>query len=317
MILGGLSTGSMVQANSIVDGLGYLIPDLDNHRFFIGVIISALCAIVILGGVKRIANVATVIVPFMAIAYIGMSLVVLLLHYEQLPKTFSLIFTNAFNPSAVFGASLWIVIKSGVSRGLFSSEAGLGTAPIALAAMDTKKSIEAGFVGMIGPLFDTLILCTMTGLIILISGAYDGSSVYTGAKLSQHAFAIGFSGAASYSGIISTWVVGVSLILFAFTTILTWSYYGDRCFSFLFGDKYVNIYRLSFLIVLVLGAILKLDLVWKLADIANIGMAIPNLIAIIMLRKKIIEIVNEYKTQIISNNQPLWRRWIYSKESNL
>lgn len=298
MILGCLSTGSMVQANSIVDGVTYLIPALNQEKLLIGVIISITCGIVILGGVKRIANVASIIVPFMAIAYVSIAIFILALHYYDITKTFSLIFNNAFTPNAITGASLWLIIRSGVSRGLLASEAGLGTAPIALATMDTKNSIEAGFIGMIGPLFDTLIICTMTGLIIIASGAYELNNtdqVYTGAQLSQHAFAIGLSCIGEKSSIIAAWIVGLGLVLFAFTTILTWSYYGDRCVSFLFGDKYINLYRVLFLAILVMGSILKLDVVWKLADIANIGMAIPNLIAVILLRKTILNIVNKYK----------------------
>ncbi|MBP9722858.1 MAG: alanine:cation symporter family protein, partial [Gammaproteobacteria bacterium] len=165
-----------------------------------------------------------------------------------------------------------------------------------IATMDTNNSIEAGFIGMIGPLFDTLILCTMTGLIILASGAYntDTQSMLTGAQLTQKAFELGFTSFGQNSAFLATILVGVSLILFAYTTILTWSYYGDRCVSFLFGDQYILAYRIILLIILVLGSVLNLKVVWDIADIANIGIAIPNLISLILLRKKVAELLREY-----------------------
>lgn len=293
MILGTLSTGSMVQANSIVDGAGYLIPNIADHRLVMGVIISFLSGIVIIGGVKRIANVASIIVPFMAFAYVTTAFVILALHYTEIPKTFRMIFEYAFSIKAISGASFWMVIRSGVARGLFASEAGLGTAPIALATYDTKNSLEAGFIGMLSPMIDTLLICTMTGLIILASGVYDPTVATTmsGAPLSQQAFATGFSCIGEGSSTLAAWIVGIGLTLFAYTTILTWSYYGDRCVSFLFGEKYVLLYRIIFSLVLIIGAILKLDIVWNIADIANVGMAIPNLIAVILLRNKVKEII--------------------------
>lgn len=297
MILGCLSTGSMVQANSITDSVGYLIPSLAQNRAMIGTCISLLAAVVILGGVQRIANVASVIVPFMAIAYISTALSILLIHASEIPTIFTMIFQYAFSIKAVTGASFWFVIRSGVARGLFASEAGLGTAPIALANLDTKQSVKAGFIGMISPFFDTLGICTMTGLIILISGAYnpETSSLLTGAPLSQKAFALGFQCVGPTSSILAAWIVGIGLTLFAFTTILTWSYYGDRCVSYLIGNKYVLPYRLLFLFVLIVGSTMKLEVVWDIADVANIGMAAPNLIAVLLLRKKVYQLVAEYK----------------------
>lgn len=296
MILGCLSTGSMVQANSITDSATYLLPYFSDKRLLVGLIISIASGIVIIGGVKRIANVATIIVPFMAIAYVTTALTILIIHYDDVPKTFALIFQYALSLKAISGASFWLVIRSGVARGLFASEAGLGTAPIAIANLDTKNSVEAGFIGMISPMIDTLLICTMTGLIIIASGAYDPNTVSTlsGAPLSQKAFAIGFNCIGEYSSMLAAWIVGIGLTLFAFTTILTWSYYGDRCVNYLFGSKFILPYRILLLLVLLLGSILKLEVVWDLADIANIGMAVPNLIAVIALRKKLFTLVKEY-----------------------
>lgn len=296
MILGTLSTGSMVQANSIVDGTAYLLPDLADHRLLLGVVIALLAGIVIIGGVKRIANVATIIVPFMAGIYVLTAVVILILHYSEVPKTFKMIFEYAFSLKAISGASFWLVIRSGVARGLFASEAGLGTAPIALATLNTKSSLEAGFIGMLSPMIDTLLICTMTGLIIIASGAYDPTSVsnLSGAPLSQQAFATGFNCISSNSSVLAAWMVGIGLTLFAFTTILTWSYYGDRCVSFLLGEKFVLPYRILFILILILGSILKLEIVWNLADIANAGMAIPNLIAVFLLRHKVMELFKKF-----------------------
>ncbi len=296
MILGTLSTGSMVQANSITEGISYLIPSLENYRLILGLIISLLAGIVIIGGVKRIAHVAEVIVPFMASAYVLTALFILCLNYKAVPSTFMLIFEHAFSIQSIAGTSIWLVVRSGVSRGLFASEAGLGTAPIAIATLDTDKSVEAGFIGMIGPVFDTLILCTMTGFIILATGAYhtDTPSLLNGAQLSQKAFELGLGEFGQNSAVIATWVVGLSLVLFAYTTILTWSYYGDRCVSFLFGEKYIFTYRVLLLLILTIGSVLNLRVVWDIADIANIGIAIPNLISLLLLRKKVAELLKNY-----------------------
>lgn len=297
MILSALSTGSMVQANSIADSAIFLIPNLADKKLIIGLVISLSSAIVILGGVKRIASFASIVVPFIALAYVATALSILIINYKQVPNTFSIIFQYAFSIKAVTGASFWLVIRSGVARGLFASEAGLGTAPIALANIDTKHSIEAGFIGMLGPMVDTLLICSMTGLIIIITGVYDVNNpdLVTGAPLSQKAFAAGFSFMGDMSGQLAAWVVGIGLTLFAYTTILTWSYYGDRCVSYLFGTKYILPYKILFLMVLTLGTMLKLEAVWDIADIANIGMAVPNLIAILCLRHKVVELIKQYK----------------------
>ncbi len=297
MILSALSTGSMVQAHSIADSAIFLIPSLEDKKLIIGIVISSISAIVILGGVQRIANFASVVVPFIAFAYVCTALSILIINYKTIPDTFSNIFQYAFSIKAVAGASFWMVIRSGVARGLFASEAGLGTAPIALATIDTKHSIEAGFIGMLGPMIDTLLICTMTGLIILTTGVYDVNNpgLITGAPLSQKAFAAGFSYLGDMSSLLAAWVVGLGLTLFAYTTILTWSYYGDRCVTYLFGTKYILPYKMLFLSVLILGAVLKLEAVWGIADIANIGIAIPNLIAILCLRHKVVELINHYR----------------------
>lgn len=303
-ILAGLSTGSMVQANSIAAGATFLIPSLAEQRLLVGLIIAVSTGIVIIGGVKRIANVATVIVPFMALAYVSTAVIILILNFNAIPRTFSLILEYAFSLKAIAGTSFWLVIRSGVVRGLFASEAGLGTAPIALATLNTKSSIEAGFIGMLGPMIDTLLICTMTGLIIIISGVYDPNMtpLVSGAPLSQKAFAAGFSALGPSSAIIAAWIVGLGLTLFAYTTILTWSYYGDRCVSYLFGEQYVLPYRFLFSSVLILGAILKLELVWNIADIANAGMAIPNLIAVVLLRHKVVELYQAYSNKNFSDS---------------
>jgi AGCS family alanine or glycine:cation symporter len=299
MLLGTLSTGSMVQSNSIVDSAVYLLPNLVDQRLLLGIIISICTGIVILGGVSRIANVATIIVPFMAITYVSTALIILGLHYDEIPNTFKMIFEYAFSIKAVAGASFWLVIRSGVARGLFASEAGLGTAPIALATLDTKHSVEAGFIGMLSPIIDTLIICTMTGLIIISSGVYDPNTVATisGAALSQKAFETGLSCIGANSSVLAAWIVGISLTLFAYTTILTWSYYGDRCVSFLFGDKYILAYRILFSLILIIGAILKLEVVWNIADIANLGMAVPNIISVLLLHKIVIKLMKDYRKE--------------------
>jgi len=286
IMVASLTTGNMVQANSIVDGLGYIFPDLNGYRIYIGIILAFTIGTVILGGVKRISYIAGLVIPFIALAYVLCALVILGANYNAIPNSIYLIITDAFSTNAAFGASLWVIIRSGISRGIFSSESGLGSSPIVIANLKTNNSIHAGYLDMIGPLFDTILICTMTALVIISSGYY-GSNIpegMIGTPLSQHAFAKGLSvifgkHGESLGGIL----VGIGLFLFAYTTTITWSYYGDRGSYFLFGPKAVTPFRILFLVCFVLGSIIPLKLVWELADIANMGIALPNLISILIL----------------------------------
>tara|TARA_R110000868_G_scaffold215663_1_gene465767 strand:+ start:214 stop:1608 length:1395 start_codon:yes stop_codon:yes gene_type:complete len=298
IMIASLTTGNMVQANSIVDGLGYIFPDLNGYRIYIGIFLAFTIGTVILGGVKRISYIAGIVIPFIAIAYVLCALFILGLNYKAVPHSFYLIITDAFSVNATFGASLWVIIRSGISRGIFSSESGLGSSPIVIATLKTDKSINAGFLDMIGPLFDTLLICTMTALVIISTGHY-GNNIpdnLIGTPLSQHAFATGLSGAFGKQGeILGGTIVGIGLFLFAYTTTITWCYYGDRGSYFLFGPKAVTPFRIIFLICFVIGSIIPLKLVWEMADIANMGIALPNLISILILSKTLKKMVYNKK----------------------
>ena len=269
--------GNMVQANSVVDGLTYLHPEAKTYSWAIGVVMAVMVGLVILGGVKRIAKVASTIVPFMALMYIAAAMIVLFNNLNEIPAAISTILTHALNPWSVGGAVVGEAIRWGVARGLFSNEAGLGSAPIAHAAAKTNEPVREGLVAMMGPFIDTIVICSMTGLVIIVTGSYiNRPDELVGAALTAAAFSseLGDGGAV---------VVGLGLTLFAFSTMIAWSYYGDRSAKFLFGEGAVMPYRVIFTLAVVIGAAVPLQLVWNLADITNLLMALPNLLSLILL----------------------------------
>ncbi|MDH5544046.1 MAG: alanine:cation symporter family protein [Gammaproteobacteria bacterium] len=287
-LIASFGIGNMVQANSVVDGLSFINPSLKDNGWWIGIIMATLVGLVILGGVKRIAKVAAVIVPFMAVMYIAASVIVLINYIEAIPHAFYLVLNHALNPWAVGGAAIGEAIRWGVARGLFSNEAGLGSSPMAHAAAKTNEPVREGLVAMMEPFIDTLIICTLTGLVIIITGSYlNKPDDAVGAALTAYAFSqsLGEGGA---------WVVGIGLTLFAFSTIIAWSYYGDRSARFLFGEQAVMPYRVVYTGLVVVGAAVPLHLVWGLADLTNILMAIPNLLCLILLAGKVKKMKDEY-----------------------
>lgn len=255
------------------------------------IIVTFLVALVIFGGIKRISNVAEKLVPFMACFYVLAALIVLIFNIKEIPHALSIIVRSAFNPKSVLGGALGITVKTaiskGVGRGVFSNEAGLGSAPIAAAAAKTNSCVEQGLVSMTGTFFDTIIICTMTGLTIVITGAYAGSA--EGAALTTNAFQAGLPIA-----IIGKYVVNIGLMFFAFTTILGWNYYGERCMEYLAGVKSIFIYRLIFIALVAVGPFLPLDLIFTIADIVNGLMAIPNLIGLIGLSNVVVKETEDY-----------------------
>lgn len=292
-------TGNMVQANSIVSGLGYIFPEIPNLNLYAGIVVALTIGSVILGGIRRVAKVASFVVPFMAGAYGLGAITVLVLNYEAIPAAFVTIFNLALNPWAAGGSAIGLAIQYGVARGVFASEAGLGTAAIAHAAAKTKEPVEEGFVSMIGPLIDTIIMCTLTALVIIVMGVWgDAQPAHLqGAALTAHAFSQGLSSISAGIGNLGAWVVGFGLVFFAYSTILTWSYYGDRCTEFLFGRRGILAYRLLYTAAIVLGATIPLQLVWNIADIANILMAVPNLISLILLSTLLVTLSTDYNNK--------------------
>ncbi|ABR74119.1 sodium:alanine symporter family protein [Actinobacillus succinogenes] len=279
--------GTFPQINAITHAM--------QDSFNVPVVVSAavmtvLVALIILGGVKRIASVSTLIVPFMAVLYVVTSVVILIINADKIPAALALVIESAFNPEAALGGALGITvmraIQSGVARGIFSNESGLGSAPIAAAAAHTKEPVRQGLISMTGTFLDTIIVCTMTGLVLVITGVWNSAA--EGAAATNAAFSLGLGTQ------LGATVVTVGLLFFAFTTILGWCYYGERCFVYLFDIRGIKIYRSIFILLVACGAFLKLDLIWILADIVNGLMAFPNLIALIGLRKVIVEETRDY-----------------------
>ncbi|MGB5201593.1 MAG: sodium:alanine symporter family protein [Sedimenticolaceae bacterium] len=284
--IAGFGIGNTVQANSVADVLSssYGIPS-----WVTGVVLLVLVGAVILGGIKRIAQVAGKLVPFMAIAYLLAGLVVLSINAAEIPAAFGLIFTHAFTPVAATGgfagAAVWAAIRFGVARGVFSNEAGLGSAPIAHAAAQTKGPVNQGLVAMLGTFIDTLIICSITGLAIITSGAWTSGE--TGASLTSAAFETTIPGVGGH-------VVTIALAIFAFTTMLGWSFYGEKCVEYLFGIKSIKPFRILWCLAVPLGATANLGFIWLLADTLNALMAVPNLIALILLSPVVFKLTREF-----------------------
>lgn len=284
--------GNMVQANSVAEPL---LNTFDVPKLVTGLIIGGLVFAVIVGGIKRIGQVASRLVPFMAVFYVGGALWVIITNFEMIPAAFAMIFSDAFTGSAATGgfagAALAQAIRFGVARGVFSNEAGLGSAPIAHGAAQTKEPVREGLVAMLGPFIDTIVICTMTAMVILTTNAFtltgaDGNAL-TGAVLTAKAFNMGLPGPGDY-------IVTIGIIFFAFSTAISWSYYGDRCVDYLFGEKMVMPYRVIYCMLLPVGAAVELTTVWTISDIFNALMAWPNLVGLILLSPVVIKTTKEY-----------------------
>jgi AGCS family alanine or glycine:cation symporter len=267
------------KANSVADVMhnSFKVPELAT-----GIIMAILAALVLLGDIKRIATVAGKLGPFMAITYIIGGLVLLVIYFDRIPEAFTTIITYAFTPiSAVggfAGASVWMAIRFGIARGVFSNEAGLGSAPIAHAAAQTNNPVQQGTIAMLGTFIDTLVICTITGLVIVASGAWqiidpETGKALSGATLTSAAFSQGLPSVGEY-------IVTLGLIIFAFTTLLGWSFYGEKCAEYLFGVKSIMFFRIAWILAIPVGATFQLDLAWLVADAF---MALPNLIVLLLL----------------------------------
>jgi AGCS family alanine or glycine:cation symporter len=283
--IGAITTGNLVQVNAITEAIGHLKAF---DHLWIGIGLAIVTGLVIIGGVKSIGHVAGVLVPIMALFYMIGGLVILFMHYDQIPAALLLIFKSAFAGQAAVGgfagSSIMMALQSGVSRSVFSNEAGLGISSIAAAAAKTDSPGRQGMITMTGALVSTIIVCTVTGLAIAVTDIHgatnDHGEILNGATMAFTAFSSTIAGGG--------YIVSIGLILFAFSTVIAWAYYGEKCFEYLFGPRSVLIYRILFTLIIVPGAILKMELAWHLADITNGLMVIPNLIALIGLSKVIV-----------------------------
>ncbi|NLK94863.1 MAG: sodium:alanine symporter family protein [Clostridiales bacterium] len=286
----GIGTFGQVKSISDAATIAFNVPPVVTT-----IIVTALVALVTLGGIKRISKVSEKVVPLMAGLYILSAVILLLFNLSAIPEALRIIIQSAFNPEAALGGAAGITIQiamqRGIGRGVFSNEAGLGSAPIAAAAAKTKSPVRQGLISMTGTFFDTIIICTMTGIAIVVTGAYAGNA--EGAALTTVAFENGLPIAS-----IAKYVVNIGLVFFAFTTILGWNYYGERCMEYLAGVKSIIWYRIIFIVLVAVGPFLPLSLIFIIADIVNGLMAVPNLIGLIGLRKVIVE-----ETETYFNNQ--------------
>jgi AGCS family alanine or glycine:cation symporter len=278
--------GNGVQANGVAQVLD---SNFGVNTSVTGVILMLLTAAVILGGIQRIGMVAGKLVPFMAVSYIIAGLLVLLLNIGTLGDAIGLVFTHAFTPSAAeggfAGAAVWAAIRFGVARGVFSNEAGLGSAPIAHAAASNNSPVNQGLIAMLGTFIDTIIVCSITGLAIIASGAWTSGE--SGAALTSLAFETSLPG-------IGGSLIAIALSIFAFTTILGWSFYGEKCVGYLLGHKVLLPYRIAWIVMIYFGATADLGFIWLLADTLNAMMAIPNLIALALLSPIIFSMTKAY-----------------------
>ncbi len=283
--LAGFGLANTVQSNSVSQVLS---DEFGVEPLLTGVVLMVLVAAVILGGIRRIASVASWLVPFMALSYIALSLVVILANIAAVPAALATIVNAAFTPTSALGgfagATVWAALRFGVARGIFSNEAGLGSAPIAHAAAKTNQPVEQGMIAMLGTFIDTLVVCTMTGLVIVIMGSW--TSGVSGASLTTMAFEQALPG--------GQYVVTFGLCLFAFTTMLGWSFYGERCVVFLFGARAILPFRIAWVLAIPVGTVVELNLVWLIADTLNAFMAIPNLIALCLLGPMVFKVTRDY-----------------------
>ena len=309
MAAGLLGIGTITQVNGITSAMARLTPNAAEFvniggnsvsvtTAIAGLLVTIFAATVIIGGLKRIAKVSMYIVPIMAIIYIIACILLLLLNFSQISSAIETIVKAAFNPSAVTGGvvgSIFIAMQKGIARGIFSNEAGLGSAPIAAAAAKTKEPVRQGLVCMTGTFFDTIIICTMTGLAIVVSGAWDPKLGLEGVNITMEAFSRGLA-IIPGGAVIAPYFLAIALVFFAFTTILGWAYYSEKCLQYLIGrrdKKAILTYRWLYIFAIFVGPYLTVSAVWTSADIFNGLMAFPNLVALILLSGIV---ANETKT---------------------
>ena len=308
-VFGGLASfgiGNLTQINTIAStvntAIGGFVPLSDQQQKLIAIIIGALgaviCFTVLIGGINRIADVCALLVPFMAVVYVIASLIVIFLNITHIPEVFAAIFKGAFQPASVAGGLAGVGIKTaitkGVGRGIFSNEAGLGSAPIAHAAADVDHPVKQGMFGVFEVFMDTIVVCTMTALVVLLGVGVQniGYGNDIGANLTIQGFTSVFGGR------LPAVIVAVCLTLFAFSTVLTWALYGTRCFEFLFGPKTVRVYQIIFCLMLIPGAVTKMQVAWDVADTLNGLMALPNLVALLILSPVVIKYTKDYFSQL-------------------
>ena len=291
-VMASFGIGSTVQANSVAQAVH---SSFGIDTWITGVVLTLITAFVVLGGIQSISRVSSVVVPFMAVLYIVGGLVVVAMHFDLLLPALKVIMHDAFTGQAVAGGVVGTVIRYGVARGVFSNEAGMGSAPIAAAAAKTDHPVRQALVSMTGTFLDTIIVCSITGIVLVMGILQSNGGAFAvpdlkGAALTTATFDAMLSG---YGG----WVVTIGLIFFAYSTTLGWCYYGEKCTTYVFGDKSVPMYRVIYVATVMLGTVLSMDMVWAAADTFNGLMAVPNLIALLLLSKVIVQETRDFKAK--------------------
>ncbi len=320
MLVGILGIGTMTQINGITAAVqNFFDPEKAQVAFRIGeasyawptvisgILVTLFAALVIIGGIKRIAKVSEIVVPFMAVLYFVCGILLIVCNITKVPAAIGLVVRSAFNPQAalggVLGATIAITMKSamqnGIARGIFSNESGIGSAPIAAAAAKTKEPVRQGLVCMTGTFFDTIIICTITGLAIVLTGAYVPAM--TGEKVGVEVTTLAFTEGLPFSSGVSSFLLMISLVFFAFTTILGWDYYSEKCLQYLVGNKKAILlsFRVLYILAVFVGPYLKVDFVWTLADIVNGLMAFPNLVALFALNGVVARETRDYVKRVL------------------
>lgn len=288
-IISSFGIGSMVQANAISSSL---TSTFSFSPIIIGIVVSVLVGVVIIGGIKNIATICEKLIPFMALFFLCGNFIILFLNRQYLLKAFALIITNAFDfraaSSGFLGSAIMLAAKNGIARGLFSNESGMGSAPIAAASAKTPNPVNQALVSMTGTFWDTVVLCFITGLVI-VSSMLHFPSLYKNAPIDAYT-KLAFSNLPFNS----SFFLSISIVVFAFSTILGWCFYGERCIQYLFGEKLVNFYRITYLVSIFIGSITSVQLVFSFADCANILMAVPNILSLLLLHKVIVSETKQY-----------------------
>ena len=304
---GSFAGGNSYQVNQSLTVVGTAIPFLaapldggPDYRWVYGLVMAALVGVVIIGGIRRIAGVAEKIVPAMCGIYVLAALAILAMNATAIPAAFSSIITGALNPSAAFGGFVGVLVM-GFKRAAFSNEAGVGSAAIAHAAAKTDHPIREGLVALLEPFIDTVVICTITALVIIVTGAYLPESGEEYARFIQQENGAGLTALAMESQITGfKYVLCVCVILFAFSTMISWSYYGERCWAYLFGDKTSMWYRCLFVVFTFLGSVISATNVMDFGDLMIFGMAIPNIIGLVLLSGKVARELNGYMGKLAS-----------------
>ena len=303
---GSFGGGNMFQANQTLEILGTISPFFKTYNWVVGIVLAFLVALVIIGGIRRIGSVTSRVVPVMCLLYVGTSMVIILSHITRVPELIGTIIDQAFSPRALYGGFIGVMV-TGIKRAAFSNEAGLGSAAFAHAAAKTDEPAREGMVAMIGPFIDTVVICLMTGLVCLITGVYADPEFLS---LAQQGKPVGAAmTAAAFDTFIpgARYVLAVAVVLFAYSTMISWSYYGERAWEYLFGDGSTMLYRVIFVFFVFIGAVTALDNVLGFSDMMILGMAFPNILGGIILSPQIKATLDEYWDRLKSGQMKTYK----------